>query len=80
MREPHQYFGPGRFGQPRQFFERLVFKWVIGKNYANEHCRLARHAFLALIVANLMLAFGPWMVRMADVGPVASAFWRIGAE
>jgi drug/metabolite transporter (DMT)-like permease len=36
-----------------------------------------RHAFLALIVANLMLAFGPWMVRLADVGAVASAFWRL---
>jgi drug/metabolite transporter (DMT)-like permease len=38
----------------------------------------ARYAFLALILANLMLAFGPWMVRLADVGPVASAFWRLG--
>ena len=36
-----------------------------------------RHAFAALILANLMLAFGPWMVRLADVGPVASAFWRL---
>ncbi|MCC2748861.1 EamA family transporter, partial [Agathobacter rectalis] len=22
-------------------------------------------------------AFGPWFVRLADVGPVAAAFWRI---
>ena len=36
-----------------------------------------RHAFAALILANLMLAFGPWMVRLADVGPVASGFWRL---
>ena len=36
-----------------------------------------RYAFPALILANLMLAFGPWMVRLADVGPVASAFWRL---
>jgi drug/metabolite transporter (DMT)-like permease len=36
-----------------------------------------RHAFLALILANLMLAFGPWMVRLADVGALASAFWRL---
>ena len=36
-----------------------------------------RYAFSALILANLMLAFGPWMVRLADVGPVASAFWRL---
>lgn len=36
-----------------------------------------RYAFAALIAANLLLAFGPWMVRMTDVGPVASAFWRL---
>ena len=32
---------------------------------------------LALVVANVSLAFGPWFVRLADVGPVASGFWRI---
>lgn len=37
----------------------------------------ARLAFPALIVANLSLAAGPWMVRLADVGPVASGFWRL---
>jgi drug/metabolite transporter (DMT)-like permease len=31
----------------------------------------------ALIVANAALAFGPWFVRLADVGPVAVGFWRI---
>ena len=36
-----------------------------------------RHAFLPLILANLMLAFVPWMVRLADVVAVASAFWRL---
>lgn len=36
-----------------------------------------RLAFAALIAANIMLAFGSWFVRMADTGPVASAFWRI---
>jgi drug/metabolite transporter (DMT)-like permease len=36
-----------------------------------------RYAFAALIVSNLFLAMGPWMVRVADVGPVASAFWRL---
>ena len=36
-----------------------------------------RLAFPALIVANLSLAAGPWMVRLADVGPVAAAFWRL---
>jgi drug/metabolite transporter (DMT)-like permease len=39
--------------------------------------RSGRYAFAALIVANLLLAFGPWMVRLADVGPVASGFWRL---
>ncbi len=34
-------------------------------------------AFAALIVANVALAFGPWFVRLADVGPVAAGFWRI---
>ena len=36
-----------------------------------------RLAFPALIVANLFLAAGPWMVRLADVGPVAAGFWRL---
>lgn len=34
-------------------------------------------ALVALIMANVALAFGPWFVRMAETGPVASAFWRI---
>jgi drug/metabolite transporter (DMT)-like permease len=37
----------------------------------------ARFAFPALILGNLILALGPWMVRLADVGPVASGFWRL---
>jgi len=36
-----------------------------------------RLAFPALILANLFLAAGPWMVRLADVGPVAAGFWRL---
>ena len=36
-----------------------------------------RFAFPALILGNLILALGPWMVRLADVGPVASGFWRV---
>ncbi|QPQ54676.1 DMT family transporter [Allosphingosinicella flava] len=36
-----------------------------------------RYAFAALIAANLMLAFGPWLVRLSDVGPVAAGFWRL---
>jgi len=34
-------------------------------------------AFLAMVAANLLLAFGPVFVRMSDVGPVAAGFWRI---
>ena len=36
-----------------------------------------RFAFPALLAANLFLALGPWLVRLADVGPVAAAFWRL---
>lgn len=36
-----------------------------------------RFAFPALLLANLVLAAGPWMVRLADVGPVAAGFWRL---
>jgi drug/metabolite transporter (DMT)-like permease len=39
--------------------------------------KAGRYAFAALILANLMLAFGPWMVRLAEVGPVASGYWRL---
>jgi drug/metabolite transporter (DMT)-like permease len=36
-----------------------------------------RYAFPALIAGNLVLALGPWMVRLTEVGPVASGFWRV---
>ena len=39
--------------------------------------RAGRFAFAALIVSNLFLAMGPWMVRETDVGPVAAGFWRL---
>ncbi len=38
----------------------------------------ARWAFPAMITGSACLAFGPWLVRLADVGPLASAFWRQG--
>ena len=37
-----------------------------------------RLAFSAIVLGSVMLAFGPWLVRLADVAPVASAFWRLG--
>ena len=48
----------------------------------NQHLPQARGwaprlAFPALILANLFLAAGPWMVRLTDVGPVAAGFWRL---
>lgn len=36
-----------------------------------------RFAFPALILANLILPVGAVLVRFADVGPVAAAFWRV---
>jgi drug/metabolite transporter (DMT)-like permease len=36
-----------------------------------------RFGLTALIMGNLFLSFGPLLVRMADSGPVATAFWRV---
>jgi drug/metabolite transporter (DMT)-like permease len=35
-----------------------------------------RLAFPAMVTGSACLAFGPWLVRLADVAPLASAFWR----
>ena len=40
----------------------------------------ARHhpfAFPALLFGSSALAIGPWLVRLAGVGPVAAGFWRL---
>jgi drug/metabolite transporter (DMT)-like permease len=34
-------------------------------------------AFAALMIANIALSFGPWLVRVSDVGPMATGFWRL---
>ena len=34
-------------------------------------------AFALMLLGNWVLAAGPWLVRMADVGPVATGFWRL---
>ncbi len=34
-------------------------------------------AFLALLIGNVALAGGPFLVRHAGVGPVAAGFWRV---
>lgn len=36
-----------------------------------------RAAFPAMLIGSAALAFGPWLVRLADVSPVGSAFWRM---
>jgi drug/metabolite transporter (DMT)-like permease len=36
-----------------------------------------RLAYPALLAGNVALAFGPWLVRLADTGPVAAGFWRL---
>jgi drug/metabolite transporter (DMT)-like permease len=34
-------------------------------------------AFIALLLGNAVLAFGPWTVRLSGVGPAAAGFWRL---
>lgn len=34
-------------------------------------------AFVALLVGNVALAGGPFLVRHSDVGPIAAGFWRL---
>lgn len=33
--------------------------------------------YAALLLGNAALALGPWLVRLADTGPVAAGFWRL---
>lgn len=35
------------------------------------------YAFAALLIGSSSLAFGPWLVRLSGVGPVAAGFWRL---
>lgn len=39
--------------------------------------RTSRWAFGALLTGNIALSLGAMLVRLADTGPVASAFWRM---
>ena len=36
-----------------------------------------RFAFVALLIGNVALAAGPFLVRHSGVGPVAAGFWRM---
>ena len=39
--------------------------------------RINPRAFAILMLGNVALAFGPWMVRLSDVGPSTAGFWRL---
>ena len=43
----------------------------------NEPRRERALAFLALLSGGAAIAFSPIFVRLADVGPMQSAFWRV---
>ena len=43
---------------------------------ANSRAVIVR-AYGAMVASNVLLAFGPWFVRLADVSPLASGFWRL---
>ena len=48
---------------------------------SRDRMRQADHhpfAFPALLIGSSALAFGPWLVRLSGVGPVAAGFWRLG--
>jgi len=51
------------------------------ENEGTPKAKLVRpHAWLlvaALLGGNFALALGPWLVRLADTGPVSAAFWRL---
>jgi len=32
----------------------------------------------ALVLGNMVLALGPWFVRLTDTGPISAGFWRVG--
>lgn len=44
---------------------------------APDHPAVNRAALAALVLGSSLLAFGPMLVRLADTGPVAAAFWRM---
>ncbi|MEZ5742345.1 MAG: DMT family transporter [Sphingomonadaceae bacterium] len=50
---------------------------AIAQQHEGEDRRAGALQVGALLLANVSLALGPWLVRLADTGPVSSAFWRI---
>lgn len=47
------------------------------ENLAPKEGVSAATAFAVLVFGNILLALGPWLVRIADSGPVATGFWRL---
>lgn len=48
-----------------------------GPSFSARSSAVMARAYAAMIVANVALAFGPWLVRLADVSSLSSAFWRL---
>ena len=44
---------------------------AVGRNASH------RFAFPSVVLGSCALAFGPWLVRLSGVGPVAAGFWRL---
>lgn len=42
-----------------------------------DHAPIRPRAFVALLLGNVALAFGPWLVRLSHVGPASAGFWRL---
>lgn len=60
----------GTITRPSILSRRRYARWV---SQAKPHPL----AFPALLLGNVVLAFGPWLVRLSDVGAVAVGFWRL---
>lgn len=45
--------------------------------FAPPHESASVRGYAAMVGGNVALAFGPWLVRLSDVSPIASAFWRL---
>lgn len=48
-----------------------------GTRFAAPHESASVRGYAAMVGGNVALAFGPWMVRLTDVSPLASGFWRL---
>ena len=53
--------------------DQVADKMVANRNSSRDH----RWAFAALLLGNLALACGPFLVRHSGVGPISAGFWRL---